>query len=147
MESLKQYCNFEEIPLKDDYEGKVIATFISSKNNVGNRPSILYVHGFVDFFFHIHLMDAFNEKGYDFYALDLRKYGHSLLSHQHPNYCKNIEEYFEELDISINKVKALSGNHKLMLIAHSTGGLTTSLYLNKGKEKDKVNGLMLNSPF
>jgi len=136
----------EIIPLIEDYEGKVIATLISSNRNTGNRPAVLYLHGFIDYFFHPHVADAFLTKGYDFYALELRKCGNSLLPHQHPNYCRNVEEYFEELDIAIRLIYKKS-NTPITLLGHSTGGLIASLYLNTGKERNLVNKLILNSPF
>lgn len=139
-------CNYEQIALKDDYEGNVEATLISSQFNTHKRPSVLYVHGFIDYFFHPHLIEFLNENGFDFYALELRKYGHSLLPHQHPNYCRKMEEYFEELDLVIEKITR-ENNQPLVLLGHSTGGLLTSLYLNKGRYEDKVAALVLNSPF
>ncbi|HLV40727.1 MAG TPA: alpha/beta hydrolase [Brumimicrobium sp.] len=136
----------ETISLKPDYEGEVVATLISSKANKGNRKSVLYVHGFIDYFFHDHMSKRFNENEFDFYALDLRKYGRSLMEHQHPNYCKNIEEYYEELTIAIRKIHEKS-NGEVILLAHSTGGLITSNYMNYGEEKDLIKALVLNSPF
>jgi len=137
---------YEKIQLKQDYEGEVIATFIQSNKNVPGQRSILYIHGFVDYFFHPHLADQFHGHGYNFYAIELRKYGHSLLPHQHPNYCKNLEEYFEELDIVIDKIQALDHN-KITLLGHSTGGLVSSLYLDHGNKKDLISSMILNSPF
>lgn len=137
---------YETLPLEDDYEGKVTATLISACSNKHNRPSVLYVHGFIDYFFHPHLVDFFNSNGFDFYALELRKYGHSILPDQHINYCRSIEEYFEELDVSIQKI-ASQNPHKVIGLGHSTGGLVWSRYLNKGKYKNQIHGLILNSPF
>lgn len=137
---------YQTINLENDYEGKVIATLISSKLNTDNRIPVLYIHGFIDYFFQPHLTDAFHKNGYDFYALELRKYGHSLLSHQHPNYCRSITEYFEEISIAINLIYEKC-QKKILLMGHSTGGLTTSLYMNEGEEKEKVSALILNSPF
>jgi alpha-beta hydrolase superfamily lysophospholipase len=146
MDNLVGYCDFETIPLKDDYEGKVTATLTIPKTNKGNRKSILFVHGFVDYFFHLHVIQKCDEQGYDVYGLDLRKYGRSYMKHQHPCYCKNIEEYFEEYDYCIKKIKSIS-NESLFLCGHSTGGLSTSLYMNYGKERHLVSGLILNAPF
>jgi alpha-beta hydrolase superfamily lysophospholipase len=143
--NLKQDYTEEIIQLQPDYEGEVVAVLISSKRNQGDRSSLLYIHGFIDYFFHPHLGKECNDQGYDFYALDLRKHGRSLLPHQHPNYCKRIDEYFEEITLTIQKIK--SENHSVFLLAHSTGGLTASLYMNKGKARHLVNGLILNSPF
>ena len=85
----------------DDYEGKVIATLIRSNENKDHRKSVLYLHGFNDYFFHPHLAEAFHRENYNFFALDLRKYGRSLLPHQHPNYCRDISEYYEEITTSL----------------------------------------------
>jgi len=133
------------IKLKPDYEGEVTATLISSNYNQGNRKSVLYIHGYVDYFFNPHLGEKFNENDFDFYAIDLRKYGRSLLEHQHPNYCKDVEEYFEEISIAIREIQNKSTS--IYLLGHSTGGLTASSYMNNGSEKKLISGLILNSPF
>ncbi len=143
---LEEKFNYHTINLKSDYEGKTIATLISSKSNTDNSIPVLYIHGFIDYFFHPHLAEEFHQHGYDFYALELRKYGHSLQPHQHPNYCKSSEEYFEEISITIRSIYDKS-QKKIVLMGHSTGGLITSLYMNKGKERELVCGLILNSPF
>lgn len=144
MSSINSF-NIEKIALKPDYEGEVTATLISSPKNQGNRKSILYIHGFMDYFFHPHLADAFSEKEYDFYALDLRKCGRSILPHQKPYYCEIIEEYFEEIDIAIEKIKAKS--NEIYLLGHSNGGLISSTYMSIGNKKNDISGLILNSPF
>ncbi len=144
MDLTKDYTS-ETIHLKPDYEGEVIAVLTSSNYNKGNRKSLLYLHGYVDYFFHSHLGEIFNAHNFDFYALDLRKHGRAILQHQHPNYCRDIEEYFEEISIAIREIKRKSKS--LFLLAHSTGGLTASCYMNYGKEKHLIDGLILNSPF
>lgn len=144
--NLETDFDYKTLELVPDYEGKVIATFISSKLNTGKRASVLYIHGFIDYFFHPHLSKEFTDSGFDFHALDLRKYGRSLLPHQHPNYCKNIEEYFEELTIAVNSIKKKNDN-PLHLLGHSTGGLLVTKYMNSGEAANCVDGLILNSPF
>lgn len=138
--------NIEILELPDDYEGEVVATLISAKANTGKRKSVLYLHGYVDYFFHPHLAESFIKNGFDFYALDLRKHGRSLLPHQRPNYCKNLSEYFEEISMALRKIQP-NGNGQVFLLGHSTGGLTAALYMNDGQEKNLVSGLILNSPF
>lgn len=144
--NLPSNFNYQIIHLNPDYEGETIATFISSKFNTGNRRSLLYLHGFIDYFFHPHVCDQFIKNKFDFYALDMRKYGRSILEHQHPNYCKDITEYFEEIDITILHIYKKS-NRPIYLLGHSTGGLIASYYMNYGKEKNLIKGLILNSPF
>ena len=143
--NLNQDYTNQELTLSSDYEGEVKAVLISSNNNVGNRKSVLYIHGYIDYFFHPHLGKQFNNNNFDFYALDLRKYGRSILEHQHPNYCKNIEEYFEEISIAIRQIQTKS--QSIYLLGHSTDGLIASSYMNQGEEKKKIDGLILNSPF
>ena len=106
----------------------------------------MYLHGYVDYFFQAHIGEQFNENDFDFYALDMRKYGRSLLPHQNPNFCKDIQEYYEEISIAIRQIAAES-NNDVFLLGHSTGGLIASNYMNSGSEKDRIKGLLLNSPF
>jgi len=141
-----QNFKYEQLFLKDDYEGKVEATLISSEKNEAGQIPVLYLHGFVDYFFHPHLSDEFHRNGYNFYALELRKYGHSMLEHQHPNYCKNIEEYFEEVGIALELIYSESGK-KIIFLGHSTGGLIIPLYAEKGSKKNLIQAIILNSPF
>lgn len=136
----------QTLEFPDDYEGKVIATLIHSNQNVEGRKSVVYIHGFNDYFFHPHLGEGFNKSGYNFYALDLRKYGRSLLSHQHPNYCKDISEYYEEITETLEIIKKENGND-IIILGHSTGGLIASMYANFGERKELITALVLNSPF
>lgn len=145
MDILKDFSS-QTIKLKPDYEGEVKATLVTSNFNVGSRKSVLYLHGYVDYFFQTHVAEKFNANDFDFYALELRKYGRSLLPYQHPNYCRDISEYFEEITIAIRQIHE-SSNGDLFLLGHSTGGLIASNYMNFGQEKNLIKGLILNSPF
>ncbi len=129
-----------------DDEGAVIATLVERPLEEAAAPAILYVHGFVDYYFHDHVADFFNQAGYAFYALDLRKYGRSLLPHQHPNFCASVSEYYEEISQAL-EIIAGAGATDITLMGHSTGGLTASLYAAEGKRRDLVKRLVLNSPF
>ena len=86
------------IDLGRDDEGPVVATLVSRRAARSDGRAVLYVHGFVDYFFQTHLADFFVDRGWDFHAIDLRKYGRSLLPHQTPNFCRDVSEYFPELD-------------------------------------------------
>ena len=101
------------------------------------------MHGFADYFFQTGLADFWVERGYDFYALDLRKYGRSLRPHQTPNYVADLHAYYEELDLAYRLV-AEDHDHVVMS-AHSTGGLTVPLWLHdRGLP---AAGVFLNSPW
>ena len=137
------------IDLGTDDEGKVVATLVRRRAEQPNpsRRAVLYVHGFVDYFFQTHLADFFVERGWDFYALDLRKYGRSLLPHQTPNFCRSLSDYFPELDESARIIRSVDGHDQMLVVAHSTGGLTTSLWAHARQGQGLVDGLFLNSPF
>jgi alpha-beta hydrolase superfamily lysophospholipase len=138
---------FQTFQLQPDYEGEATATLISSKFNTGRPKAVLYLHGFIDYFFHPHVTEKFIDEGYDFFALDLRKYGRSLMPHQRPNYCANLNEYFEEISMAIQQIQDLK-ERKIFLYGHSTGGLIAVSYVSRSKRnKDPISGLILNAPF
>lgn len=146
MSSLQAYT-IHQFSLKPDYEGEVIATLIGHPNNGSNRKAVLYIHGFVDYFYQTHVADWHQVNGWDFYGLELRKYGRSILKHQKPNNTRDLAEYFEEISISIRKLKHDLNYDTIVLNGHSTGGLTSALYCEFGNEKELLDGLVLNSPF
>ncbi|MCK5847124.1 MAG: alpha/beta hydrolase [Bacteroidales bacterium] len=132
-----------KLPLPKDKNGEQFATLVYRNCEQQSTKSILYVHGFIDYFFQKEMADNFNKWGYNFYAVDLRKYGRSLLAHHHPNYIDNIHQYFEEIDLSISQMQK-DGNKSISLMGHSTGGLTTALYTH---HNNNIDALILNSPF
>jgi alpha-beta hydrolase superfamily lysophospholipase len=135
------------IDLGTDDEGPVVATLVCRRAQTPSRRAVLYVHGYVDYFFQTHLADFFTERGWDFYALDLRKYGRSLLAHQTPNFCRSLTEYYPELDEAVRIIREQDGHDQLLVAGHSTGGLITSLWAHSRQGQGIVDGLFLNSPF
>lgn len=133
------------IPLERDQEGENIATLIHKSAFLESQNAILYIHGFNDYFFQKEMADKFTSHGYSFFALDLRKYGRSYLPHQKFNNIRNLRDYYEEIDKTIDIIKKT--NDKIILIGHSTGGLILTLYAKDNTGKNKFNGLILNSPF
>ncbi|MCF6342926.1 MAG: alpha/beta fold hydrolase [Bacteroidales bacterium] len=143
----EKQCVVSSLELKEDYEGRAIATLIESKLEKGRGKAILYIHGFVDYFFQIALAEWANCLGFDFYAIELRKYGRSILPHQKPNNFREYTEYFEELDLAVDTIRKNDGNEMLVLMGHSTGGLIGSLYAHHRRDKGTIDALILNSPF
>lgn len=134
------------IQMPDDYEGKVVCTLVKKPQLPDTKQAILYIHGYNDYFFQKQLGDSVNAHGYNFYAMDLRKYGRSILPGQDPFFCKSLKEYFADIDTALAIIRE-EGNDKILLMAHSTGGLITPYYLNSKKGELPVDGLILNSPF
>ncbi|MFP5335396.1 MAG: alpha/beta hydrolase [Actinomycetes bacterium] len=135
------------LQLTPDHEGEVVATLVRREAASPSRRAVLYVHGFVDYFFQTHLADFWVERGFDFYALDLRKYGRSLRPHQTPNGAASLEEYDEELDLAAETIRDEDGHDVLVVMGHSTGGLVTSLWADRRRGHGLVDALVLNSPW
>ena len=139
---------YEQLTLNfpDDYEGKVTATFVRKKAAQSTKKAVLYIHGFIDYFFQTEMAEQFNVHGYDFYALDLRKYGRSHLPHQKYYYVLNLNEYDAEITEAL-KIIGNEGHDHVVLSGHSTGGLTTTLYVAHHPNHPLIKALWCNSPF
>jgi alpha-beta hydrolase superfamily lysophospholipase len=137
----------ETLDLGSDDEGAVVATLIRRRAAAPTGRAVLYVHGFIDYFFQTHLADFFVERGWDFYAVDLRKYGRSLLPHQTPNFCRDLREYYPDLDEVARLITERDGHETLLVNGHSTGGLILALWAHERRDTGLVDGIFLNSPF
>lgn len=132
----------ELAPLPD---GPATATLVRHRNPRPSERAVLYVHGFADYFFQTELAEFHAARGTNFYAIDLHRYGRSLLPHQTPYEMADVGEYYPELDAALDLIVA-DGNKSVTVLAHSTGGLITPLWL-ADRKPTTVTGLVLNSPF
>ncbi|QXQ15876.1 alpha/beta hydrolase [Skermania piniformis] len=148
-----------QIPLgtDPDGEGEIGATLVR-REPATPPPSglaVLYVHGYTDYFFQRHVGTHFAERGYAFYALDLRKCGRSRRPGQTAHYVGDLALYDTELDEALRIVRAETGA-RVLVLSHSTGGLVTSLWLHRrntdpaypgGAPAAGICGIVLNSPW
>ena len=121
---------------------------------------VLYVHGWSDYFFNPGIARFWADAGARFFALDLRKYGRSLRDGQTPGYVTDLATY----DADIEAALAVMGHGRpetttdaagtagpaasarpLVLMGHSTGGLTLSLWADRNR--GRAVALVLNSPW
>lgn len=129
----------------EDYSGKVISTVTRHRSHCNDSIGVLYVHGYNDYFFQKDEADRFADSCYNFYAVDLRKYGRSILPGQTPTQARDMREYFPDIDSALTTMKH-DGIKKVALMGHSTGGLISSYYM--GEQPDSIiKCLILNSPF
>lgn len=108
-----------------------------------SRRAALYLHGWSDYFFQTELADFFEAQGYDFYAVELRRYGRGLGEGQLGGYVTDLADYFDELDRALEIIRA--DHDEVTMVAHSTGGLVASLWANE--RPGALHGLVLNSPW
>ena len=135
-----------DLEFPEDYEGKVIATLVRKKAQKQTAKAVLYIHGFIDYFFQTEMAEKFNENGFDFYALDLRKYGRSHLAHQLFYNVRNLSEYDAEISKAL-EIIGLEMHDSVLLCGHSTGGLITTLYAAHHPYHPLIKALWVNSPF
>ena len=130
----------------DDYSGKVRSTIVRllPKTDLCDT-AILYIHGFNDYFFNAEMGERFVAHRYPFYAVDLRKYGRSLLPGQKHCQTRSLNEYFPDIDSAIVQIQR-DGFRHVIINGHSTGGLIAAYYQSK-THNPAVAALILNSPF
>jgi len=122
---------------------EMVATLIRSTPSDRSRRAVLYLHGWNDYFFQVHLAEGLVALGYDFYALDLRRYGRSLRRGQLVGFITDLDHYGEELGAAADVIA--ESHDQLLLMGHSTGGLISSLWA--AANPDRISGLVLNSPW
>ncbi|BDZ44370.1 lysophospholipase [Naasia aerilata] len=139
--------------LPDDDEGAVVATVVrhaprTPLTGPADDVDVLYVHGWSDYFFQTHLAEYWAGLGARFHALDLRKYGRSLRSWQTPGFVADLGTYDEDLEAALEAIghgRTQRSDRRLVLMGHSTGGLTLSLWADR--HPGRVAALVLNSPW
>jgi alpha-beta hydrolase superfamily lysophospholipase len=135
----------ETITCRDDDEGVVEATLVSRRAATATDRAVLHVHGFADYFFQTPAADFWVSRGYDFYALDLRKYGRSLREHQTANFVTDLSAYYEEIDEAYDRIVRRDDHQRVVVSAHSTGGLVMPLWAHD--RQPGLDAMVLNSPW
>ena len=108
-----------------------------------HRRAVLYLHGFVDYFFHPHVADALDAAGWDLYGLDLHDYGRSIRGGRRPNHTRELAGYAREIDAAVALLRA--DHDRVALLGHSTGGLVAALWADA--RPGRVDAVVLNSPW
>jgi alpha-beta hydrolase superfamily lysophospholipase len=119
----------------------------------GRRPrrTVLFLHGWSDYFFNVDLARFWAGNGYAFYALDMHNHGRSLRPGTPGGYVANLADYDAEIDQAIAIIQAdteaAAGTVQLdlTLMGHSTGGLVAALWVSS--HRGSVSQLVLNSPW
>lgn len=146
---------FEQLTLDlgEDDEGSVVATLVRSipswPARIGRPLSdvdVLFVHGWSDYFFQTELAVFWNRLGAQFHALDLRKYGRSLRPGQTPGFVTDLATYDADLDAALRAMRrGRDASRRLVLMGHSTGGLTLTLWA--ARHPGTATALILDSPW
>ncbi|MEG3616283.1 alpha/beta hydrolase [Isoptericola haloaureus] len=112
------------------------------------RVAVLSVHGLADYYFHPHVARALADAGFASYAVDLRGHGRSWESYEaaggDPNQVPDLALHAQDLDAAADAVRA-AGHERLVVLAHSTGGLVVPLWADA--RPGRADALVLNSPW
>jgi alpha-beta hydrolase superfamily lysophospholipase len=122
---------------------ELVATLVRRVPAGRSRAAVLYVHGWNDYFFQTHVAARLAEWGYDFYAIDLRRYGRSLRPGQLHGFIDDLDDYDDELSRAADVIAA--DHDRLVVLGHSTGGLVAPLW--SARRPERVAALILNSPW
>ncbi|MCM1153372.1 MAG: alpha/beta hydrolase [Muribaculum sp.] len=128
------------------FDGPCRSTVIRRLSPHRSRKAFLYIHGFNDYFFQREMGERFVDSGYNFYAVDLRRYGRSRLPWQYPFNVRNQREYFRDIDSALAQIRR-DGNTDITLGGHSTGGLTVILFAAERGARAGVDRVVTDSPF
>lgn len=128
------------------FDGPCRSTIIRMLDPKGSKKAYLYVHGFNDYFFQAEMGKRFVDSGYNFYAVDLRRYGRSREPWQYPFNIRRQHEYFDDIDSALNQIRR-DGNTDITLSGHSTGGLTVCLLAAERGVRCGVDRVVTDSPF
>lgn len=129
-------------------EQRVVATLVrrtlaADPERDDRRRAVLYLPGWNDYFFHVHVAQFLERQGFTVYALDPRRSGRSLRDPQYRDYVTDLADYSEELDRASEIIGARQPS--LTLMGHSTGGLVGSLWASM--RPGRVGAVVLNSPW
>ncbi|KNY06060.1 alpha/beta hydrolase [Microbacterium sp. GCS4] len=150
------------LALEPDDEGDVVATLVRAlPQEIGwwdrlrgrvrmlEDVDVLYVHGWSDYFFQKRLARFWTARGARFFALDLRKYGRSLREGQTPGFITDLAAYDEDIAAALDAMgrdaDGAGSGRRLVLLGHSTGGLTLSLWASR--HPGTADAVILNSPW
>lgn len=135
-----------------DGEGDLAAVLVRRAVREGEQVAgaVLYVHGFSDYFFQTELADHLAARGLAFHAIDLHKSGRARRPGQTAHFASDLRQYDDELEAALEAIADTHGDVPVVVVAHSTGGLITPLWLDRRRRAGRtapVAGLVLNSPW
>ncbi|RAX45786.1 alpha/beta hydrolase [Arthrobacter sp. AQ5-06] len=146
-------CTFEATGDDGVQRTATLVRFRPAKELVatGRRRTVLFLHGWSDYFFNVDLAQFWAGRGYEFYALDMHNHGRSLRPETPGGYVANLADYDAEIEAAIAIIRAdthspeLEPEVSLTLMGHSTGGLVAALWVSN--HPGAASQLVLNSPW
>lgn len=128
------------------FDGPCRSTIVRKLAPGRSQRAYLYIHGFNDYFFQAEMGERFVDSGYNFYAVDLRRYGRSKEPWQYPYNIRDMREYFADIDSALAQIRR-DGNTDITISGHSTGGLTVLYFASERGADAGIDRVVTDSPF
>lgn len=109
------------------------------------RAVVLMVHGYNDYFFQSHTASEFAAAGYVVYGVDLRRAGRALRPGDRPHDMSDVAEPGDDIAAAAAAVVGENPDLPLVVYAHSTGGLTATIWA-ADRPHPALAALVLNGP-
>jgi alpha-beta hydrolase superfamily lysophospholipase len=141
---------YHTIVLNDAEPGeKAVVSFRTRKENT---RMFVWLPGRNDTFSHPHVVGALLDLGYDLFVFEHRRQGRALLGCSAEDFAlashvDDFRKYLDEHDKSFAFALSRKRYNKVVLYGHSTGGLEASVYLREGAYRERIDAVVLNSPF
>lgn len=113
----------------------------------GPRGVVVHLHGYNDYFFATHVVDACADAGWASLALDARRAGRSLRPGDVPHYQGDLREQASDLTRAVAVARRTWPGLPVVVHGHSTGGLVAALWAHAHRARGGPDALVLNSPF
>ena len=130
-DSLGDGIEYTKVAMPDDYSGKVVSTVVRKLSPCASGRAVLYIHGFNDYFFQQKMADRFVDSCYNFYAVDLRKYGRSYRDGQLHCDARNINEYFPDIDSALSIIASSGVKQPILFVSKLLAELLLQGYVIK----------------
>jgi hypothetical protein len=112
-----------------------------------SRRAVVYVHCSGDAFVHDELVVWFTDRGFHFYAADLREVGAEGGAGQDGNrVVEDLSECFSCLDAAVAHVRQADAIDTVVMCAHRTGALVSALWCHARRASRPSDALVLASP-
>jgi Serine aminopeptidase, S33 len=126
---------YEALPVGDNG-----AAVLRRRSARASRRGVVYVHCPGDVFVDGELVAWFTDRGFHFYAADLRETGGGR------EVAADLSEYFSCLDAAVGHVREVDGIDTVVMCAHGTAALACALWCHARRAGRPADALVLASP-
>lgn len=111
------------------------------------RGVVVLLHGYNDYVFHTHVVDALAAEGWAAIGLDARRAGRSMRPDDVPHYQGDLREQASDLSRAVATARRTWPGLPVVVHGHSCGGLVAALWAHAHRRGAGADAVVLDSPF